>query len=346
MHPVLFRIPVPQGVVSVAHAAWAFILLGLVVFVLGRRAAALDLAILGAGIALAAVYETFRAGSTTFGFGPIPIYGFGAALCGALVGGWTLTLALGERDGWPRDVMGSAYFTAAVSGILGARLLYVLTNLGEFHSLSDVIAFRSGGLVFYGGVLGGFLGALAYVSKRRVPWLAFADVAAPTLALGSVLGRIGCYLAGCDYGVPLSASAPRWLARLGTFPRWPDGVAGAGAGAPAWIDQVLYRGLPLDAVASRPVHPTELYESVCAALLLGALLWLRPRATFRGQVFFAYMIGYGVLRFLLETVRGDPERGFLGPLSTSQWIALFTVSTAGAAWAMRASLFRTPLRVP
>jgi phosphatidylglycerol:prolipoprotein diacylglycerol transferase len=108
-------------------------------------------------------------------------------------------------------------------------------------------------------------------------------------------------------------------------------VAGAGAGAPAWIDQVLYRGLPFDSTASWPVHPTQLYESLGAALLLGALLLLRSRRAFRGQVFLAFVAGYGVLRFLLETVRDDPERGHYGPSAAPRVIVaigLFALAVA------------------
>jgi phosphatidylglycerol:prolipoprotein diacylglycerol transferase len=76
---------------------------------------------------------------------------------------------------------------------------------------------------------------------------------------------------------------------------------------------VLYRGLPVDSTESLPVHPAQLYESLGALLLFGALLALRQRRTFRGEVFLAYVAGYGALRFLIEMLRDDPERGLYGP---------------------------------
>ena len=331
---MLFRIPLPQGTFALAHALVAVAVAGLIVAELGRRARALDLVLLGVGVAAGCLYSASRSSGVTFELESLPLYGFGVLLCAALVGGWFLTLALAERDGLSRDVIAGCYFTASASGFVGARILYVLTNLGDFHSLADVFAFRSGGLVFYGGVAGGFVGSVVYARRRRIDWFAWADVAAPSLALGSVLGRVGCYLAGCDYGIPLAPSAPAWLTRLGTFPRWPDDVAGPGAGSPAWADQVLYRGLSLDSVASLPVHPTQLYESAAAGALLIFLLALRERAAFRGQVFLAYIGGYGLLRFVLEAVRDDPERGFYGPVVAPRVLVALGLAVVSAALAL------------
>jgi phosphatidylglycerol:prolipoprotein diacylglycerol transferase len=313
VHPVLLEIPLPACTVPLGASLVALALVALLVAALGLRARAPDLVMLGVGAGVASLVAAVRFRGETLAVGPLPIYGFGVFLCGALIAGWVLAQRLAEREGLSRDIIARCYFSTAVSGLVGARVLYVVTNLGDFHSLADVLAFRSGGLVFYGGVLGGFVGSLLSLRGSGVSWLAWADLAAPCLATGSMLGRIGCYLAGCDYGVPLGPNAPRFLARLGTFPRWPDDVAGPVGGSPAWVDQVLYRGLPLDSTSSLPVHPTQLYESIAAGALLAALLALRGRRRFRGQVFLAFVMGYGALRFLLETVRDDPERGLYGP---------------------------------
>jgi phosphatidylglycerol:prolipoprotein diacylglycerol transferase len=332
VHPVLFEIPVPRWGLAAAPSFAILAIALLAIAELGRRARNSELVGVGGFGALASLLAAFRYRGQTFVLEPIPIYGFGALVCTGLLVGWFVTLGLAERDGLSREKIGACYFTAAVSGMVGARVLYVLTNPGDFHSLGDVLAFRGGGLVYYGGILGGFVGSLAQARKARVPWFAWADVAAPSLAVGSVFGRLGCYLAGCDYGLPLGPGAPRFLALLGTFPRWPDAVAGAGAGSPAWLDQVLYRGLPLDSTASLPVHPTQLYESVLAACLLAALLAVRARRRFRGQVFLTYLIGYGMLRYLLEIVRDDPERGFYGPHAGANVLVPLGLSLVAAAF--------------
>jgi phosphatidylglycerol:prolipoprotein diacylglycerol transferase len=338
VHPVLFEIPLPRTQVPLGTAMLLLAMVGVAVAVLGRRARARDFFGLGVVTAGAAAVAAIALRGKAAPLEPLPIYGFGVMLCAALAAGWFLCLAHAERDGLSRDAVAGTYFAAAVSGLLGARLLYVLTNLRDFTSLADALAFRSGGLVFYGGALGGLAGSFLYARHYRVPWLAWADVAAPSLALGSTLGRVGCYLAGCDYGLPLAASAPRWLARLGTFPRWPDDIAGAGAGSPAWVDQVLYRGLPVDRPTALPVHPTQLYEALASFGIVVALLALRSRRAFRGQILLAFVALYGALRFLLETVRDDPERGLFGPSATPGVLAALGFVAMAAAFVVGPSL--------
>lgn len=314
MHPVLFEIPLPHLLAALPLGPTLFVLaaLGALLAFFARRAAALDLLVIGVGLALGGLVGGFLFRGQRFQLGPLPIYSYGAMLCASLVAGWFLTLRLGERAGLARELLANCYFVTAIAALIGARLLYVLTNPREFHGLFDVLALRSGGLVAYGGFLGGFVGSVWYLRRRGVPLLPWADVAVPSLASGLMLTRIGCYLFGCDFGKPLSASAPEWLKRLGTFPRWPSDVLD-GQGSPAWLQHVDQRGLSVTSRASLPVHPTELYESLAGAALLLLLWWLSKRRRFTGEAFFAFTFGYGYLRFLLEIVRDDSERGSFGP---------------------------------
>ena len=261
----------------------------------------------------------------------IPIYSYGVMLGLSLVVGWYLTLGLAEKDGLPREKMANNYVITAIAAVIMSRLLYVVTNLDEFGSFADIFSMRRGGLVAYGGFLGGFLGSLAYLRWRKLPLLPWADVAVPSLAAGTAITRIGCYLFGCDYGQPLSENAPGWLKSMGRFPHWPEGTVPSGAGAPAWVEHVKTRGLDPSAAYSLPVHPTQLYESLVGASLLVMLLWARKRQRFRGQIFFLWTFGYGVLRFLLEIWRDDPERGSLPPsLPAHELISLCLLLFAGA----------------
>lgn len=313
VHPVLFVIPLPAWTLPLGPVLLAAALVGAAVAVAGRRSRAPDLVAVGGAACVVAAALALRLWGERSAFAPMPIYSFGAFLCIALATGWLVAMRLSVRAGIPQDIVAGAFFASATAGFLGARLLYVFTNLHDFHSLEDVLAFRSGGLVFYGAVVGGAMGAWAFLRGRGVSFPAFADVAAPALAAGAAFGRVGCYLAGCDYGVPLSPGAPRWLARAGAFPRWPDGVAGPAAGSPAWLDHVLTRGLPWDARESLPVHPTQLYESIGLLGLVFGLLRLFGRRRFHGEVFATFVMTYSALRFLLETLRDDPERRLFGP---------------------------------
>jgi phosphatidylglycerol---prolipoprotein diacylglyceryl transferase len=274
-------------------------------------------------------------------WGPQPIYSYGVLLGLSLVVGYFVTAHVGVRmDGLREDLLGGAYVTAAVSGLAGARLLYVLENRERFAA-SEAAWFdiASGGVAAYGGFLGGLVGAAAYLGWKRASLAAFADAAAPALALGTLLARIGCYLYGCDFGTLLPASAPGWLKALGTFPRWHYDAIGI-FGSPAFLHHVDVYGLAGDAPASLPVHPTQLYEALAAAALLAFAFALLGRRRFRGQVILALAIGYGGLRFAFEYVRDDPERGHALGFSGAQLISLVLVPVCALLYGVRATRTR------
>jgi phosphatidylglycerol:prolipoprotein diacylglycerol transferase len=135
-----------------------------------------------------------------------------------------------------------------------------------------------------------------------------------------MITRIGCYLFGCDFGTRLPEGAPEWLKNLGTFPHWAPGTVDNGDGAPAYLRHMdEFHGTPLGSIitktnASLPVHPTQIYESLVGLALLVLLLMQRRTQRFRGQIFFLFVFSYGYLRFLLEILRDDVERGEYGPV--------------------------------
>jgi phosphatidylglycerol:prolipoprotein diacylglycerol transferase len=221
--------------------------------------------------------------------------------------------------------MANAFILTAVLAIVGARVLYILTNPSDFTSPARWFALREGGLVAYGGFLGGLAGSFIYWRLKRGSLLAWADVASPVLGSGLFLTRIGCYLFGCDFGARLASDAPAWLARLGTFP-------GPGKihehGSPAFLHHVVQYGLSPTASASFPVHPTQLYESLAGVALFGVCMFVWSRRRFRGQVVLTLTALYGLWRFFIEYVRDDPERGFYFGFSTSQLISLALVPFA------------------
>lgn len=257
-------------------------------------------------------------------WGAQPIFSYGVMLGTSMIAAWYVVMWLGERDGMNKDVLANGFIVAAVSAIVGSRLLYILTNPDEFSSAASWFNLRAGGLVAYGGFLGGFFGSLAYFRAKGVPLLRFADVTAPTLALGLGLTRIGCYLYGCDFGARLGDDAPSWLVPLGTFPHWANDE-----GSPAWSHHVADYDLPFDAANSFPVHPTQIYESLAGFTLCAITIVMWRRREFYGQVLLALAMSYGLWRFAIEYVRDDPERGFFAGFSTSQLISLAIVPIAG-----------------
>lgn len=263
-------------------------------------------------------------------WGALPIYSYGVMLGTSMILGWSIVMYFGRREAYfvdPKrneDFLANAFIVCALSALAGSRVLYMLTNPQDFDTITQFFAFRRGGLVAYGGFLGGFFAAIYWVRMRQgIGLLRFSDGAAPALALGLGLTRIGCYLYGCDFGGLLPEDAPGWLSSLGTFPHWEDNT-----GSPAWIYHVSEEGLSHDATHSLAVHPTQLYESLAGFTLLGITLWVWSRRKFHGQVILTLAMAYGVWRFLIEYVRDDPGRGELFGLYTSQLISLAIVPIA------------------
>jgi phosphatidylglycerol:prolipoprotein diacylglycerol transferase len=289
------------------------------------------------------------------GSGPhaIAVHSYGLFIAFGLVLGIALAVRRGREVGIETGNTLDLTFWAVAFGMLGARLLYVLVNLGQYARLcagtglprslgqrlwdcTAALHLWQGGLVFLGGaVLSG--GATLFVARRKGLGLGLvADVLAPSVSLAHLFGRIGCFLAGCCYGKPW----PRGV----HFP--PDSVA---------FSELVGQGTLLgDASATYGLHPTQLYEAAGEVFIFVVLLWIWRRRKMPGVVGLAYAFGYGLLRFLVEMFRGDEARGFLFHaripglaralalpateplfLSTAQAIALLLIAFAAVGyWAL------------
>jgi phosphatidylglycerol:prolipoprotein diacylglycerol transferase len=332
MHPILFRIPLPKMPLKLWWALAAVAAIAIVYAALGQRRKDRQTVMVSLLVAAGAGVAGYMLRETKYEAANLPIYSYGVMLGLSLVVGWYLTLTLAERDGLPKETMANCYVVTAIAAIIGSRLLYIVTNVDEFrvnqHDTNSAIDFasffalRRGGLVAYGGFLGGFIGSWAYLQKHNIRLMPWADVAVPSLASGLLITRIGCYLFGCDFGKRLSPTAPAFLAKLGTFPHWgPGTLDGSGDGAPAWSKHLDAAGHGTPAAAelmkmnhSWPVHPTQIYESLVGLTLLVILLWQRKHQKFRGQIFLLFGFAYGYARFLIEILRDDSERGEFGTL--------------------------------
>lgn len=244
--------------------------------------------------------------------GPITIHTYGILLAAAFIAGIWLTSRNARKAGVSPDAVWSVGLAVIFSSLVGAKLLllfsnfdYYSQNLREVFSLSTL---RSSG-VYYGGVLLGLGAAAWYVAKKRIsPWI-MADIAAPGLALGQAIARLGCLSAGCCYGKPTDLP---WSI--------------------VYKDPYSYQnvGVPLGI----PLHPTQLYEFVGGLCLFGFLMWRLSRKRITGQIILEYLALYAALRFVIEFFRDD-ARGFVlyGLLSVSQLIAILTMAGAAVAYA-------------
>ncbi len=248
---------------------------------------------------------------------PVPIFSYGVMLGTSMIIGWFLAMRLATRDGIAHDQAGTIYMWTALWSIIGARVLYVIVQWREFDSVLEMAMVNRGGLVAYGGMIGGFLASWHGCHKRKIPLLQWADVSAPSVVLGTAITRVGCLLFGCDYGKRTDLP---WAIRF------PGPNAMNPQGSPAWRDHVDNFGLARDAARSFPIHPTQVYEMLAGLFLFGLMMLVRRKRTFSGQAFLVWVIGYGTLRPIIEIFRDDDQRGTVGPFSTSQFIGIVGVT--------------------
>jgi phosphatidylglycerol:prolipoprotein diacylglycerol transferase len=236
-----------------------------------------------------------------FEIGGFPIYTYGVLLAAAYLLGLQFALKRARRRGLdPNRVMDLGIWII-VSALAGAKLLLLIvewdTYTASFSQLLTLI--RSGG-VFYGGLIAAVTVALWYLWRHRMPVWQVTDVFAPGIALGHVIGRLGCLFAGCCFGKPTSVP---WAI---TFHN-------------KYAEQNV--GTPLEV----PLHPTQLYEAGAELLILAVLLVTeRKGRPFPGRTFWGYMLFYGISRFIIEFYRGD-SRGAVGMFSTSQFVSLLII---------------------
>ena len=229
----------------------------------------------------------------------LPTYGLLVTI-GFLTGLWLAT-RLARRDGLNADDVVNLAVYCALSGVLGAKLLmfiqdfnYYRRNPGEILSVATL---QAGG-IFYGGLVAALGVAWWFLRKKKLPALRTADAFAPGLALGHAIGRVGCFAAGCCWG--LECNRP-WAV---TFKN-PE--SNRMFGTPLFV----------------PLHPTQLYEAAAEALIAFAL-WRRSLVPHKpGLIIGLYLAMYSSVRFVVEFFRAhDAANPFGGPLSASQWIAL------------------------
>lgn len=268
------------------------------------------------------------------GIGPVTIHTYGVLLVVAFLVAIAVARRLARREGIEPDQVVDLGVYVILGGLVGAKALLLVVDwdfytrqfrnileegggpvgeaLGFLGYTGEVIGtlarmglslLQAGG-VFYGGLIAGVAVGVWYLRRHSLPLWKVADVCAPAVALGHAFGRVGCFAAGCCYGVPTDLP---W----GTT--FTNSYSGTLVGVPLNI----------------PLHPTQLYSALGNLAIFAGLLWFYRRKRFDGQVFWVYALSYGIFRFLVEIWRGDPRGAlFGGALSTSQFVAILMVTVA------------------
>lgn len=234
-----------------------------------------------------------------------PIYWYGVMMALAFISGILLWRHMGQQTGRGKDFGSDLALWVLLPGIAGARLLYVLANFPYYRAVpSEIWRIDQGGLIFYGGLLGGALGAIVFSIRRRERLPALLDFLIVAIPLGHMFGRIGCFLNGCCYGIPVSGDEGHAL----------HNVITCGGGV---------------AMAGDPIsrYPVQLFEAAGNFFIFLILYALYRRQTRQGLISAAYLALYPGLRFGLEFLRGD-DRWRSSGLTAAQWLSLSLIAIA------------------
>lgn len=240
--------------------------------------------------------------------GPLEITGYGLMMMVAfLMGGWLVAIEL-KRRGLAEDYAADMVAAAVIGGIIGAKLWYVVVTQDAGALLSR------GGLVWYGGFIGGTAAVILNGWRLNVPLRWTMQLVAPALPAAYALGRVGCFLVNDDYGRPTDLP---WAVKF------PQGLPPSTA---ASMEQLFGIPVPqgIDPSTVLAVHPTQIYEAI---IMLAAfmLLWsLRKGGRPIGWIFAAYLVIAGVERFFIEILRAKDDR-FLGPFTLAQLTSVILV---------------------
>ena len=247
-------------------------------------------------------------------FPEISIKGYGMAMgCGFLCASW-LASERAKRERMDPKIIWDAGMIVLLSGLIGARLFFVIKNPSFFFGggrtlgevLFQILDISSGGLVLYGGVLLGIAAYIGYCRYAKVSALKLADILIPSIFVGEMFGRIGCFLNGCCYG---DVTTLPWAVR---FP----------PGSVPFKAQFDAKVILETAQCSLPLHPTQIYSSLCA-LVLAIITWnYFPRRSRDGGVLLLGWLLYPIVRFGLEIVRGDTPGEFGTSWTIAQWVSL------------------------
>jgi phosphatidylglycerol:prolipoprotein diacylglycerol transferase len=239
-----------------------------------------------------------------FQIGSWPVYSYGVLLAAAYLVALQLAVVRARHRGLDGTKVMDLGIYLIIAALVGAKLMLVVVDFEYFRTQPrELLSLVRAGGVFYGGLLAALGVAILLVRRYQLRIWTTADLFAPGIALGHVVGRLGCLMAGCCYGTPTTMP---WAITF-TNP-----LAASNVGTPLGI----------------PLHPTQLYDAGAELLILIVLLVTERRGKpFEGRTFWLYMLLYGISRFIVEFYRGD-DRGTIMGVSTSQFVSLLVVPLA------------------
>jgi len=228
--------------------------------------------------------------------GPVTVHGYGLMIAIGVVAAYMAAVFRAKRKSLNHELIFDLTMWCLIGGILGAKLLYLITQIKSIIADPKLLLDISNGFVVYGGIIGGILAGYLFCKKHKLNFFQYFDLVMPSIALAQGFGRLGCLLAGCCYG--LETNSPFSL------------VFQESKFAPNHVHLI----------------PTQPISSFLNFVNFFALVFISGRTKADGQVAGFYLIFYSAGRFILEFFRGDLERGTVGSLSTSQFISVFLLA--------------------
>lgn len=222
----------------------------------------------------------------------LTVHGYGVMIGIGILAGFFLAERNAKRHGLDANQVDNMVYAGLVFGWIMAKVVFVIVNWKAF--LADPMSvLGSSGWVVYGGIIGGIAAVYVYCRIRGFSFPDYFNAMIPAVALGQGFGRIGCFFAGCCYGIQ--------------------------------TDSVIGVSFPVESLCpvGHPVIPTQLIMSAGDFLIFFILMHNLEKGKHPDNTGAMYLILYSLGRFLIEFIRGDINRGFVGVLSTSQFIALF-----------------------
>ncbi|MCF6150112.1 MAG: prolipoprotein diacylglyceryl transferase [Candidatus Kuenenia sp.] len=258
----------------------------------------------------------------------IPIYSYGFMLMVAFLVSIAVARWRAKKEGIEPNIITDLGMYLIFAGILGARLFFIIQFYDDYkNNLLGIFKIYEGGLVYYGGLFAAAIMLFVFVKKRKLSVLKVVDIVAPSAALGLAFGRIGCFLNGCCFG-KVALNVP-WAI---CFPRTVD-KHGIVDGSPAFIHHYQHGLVQLADLHSLPVHPAQLYaffSNIALFFILNIFFKFRKRD---GEILLLFGMIYSVIRFCMESLRGDNQLYF-NCFTIAQIISIivFVVSTGFFIW--------------
>lgn len=226
-----------------------------------------------------------------FSIGPVTIHGYGLMIGLGFLAAILFGCLKAKKEGLSDNDFINIAIYVLIFGFMGGKLLYLIVNFKRFLE-TPLDLLKSQGFVVYGGVITGIISIFVYCKVKKISFLKYVDILAPAVALNQAFGRIGCFLAGCCYG------------------RETDSAIG-----------VIF---PEHSIAPSGVKllPTQLFMSAGDFILFIFLVIIYKKVKKDGMVAGLYLLLYSIGRIIVEFFRADYERGYVGVMSTSQFIGV------------------------